>query len=104
MMDAQHNTCIRALEALWQDLTVKSLKRAREELQAHFSDEEMLLQESRFGQTADLNPDSNKATNDFSAFASHTADHKRIIALADEALSSLRNVCEASDAHGGTVP
>jgi len=42
--------------------------------------------------------------NDFSAFGSHAKDHRRIIAMADDALEKLQDVCVESDAHGGTVP
>lgn len=100
-MDAQHDTCIQALQELWRDLSVSKLQLVRQELQAHFDDEEKLMKEAGFGQrqgSADAD------SNDFSAFGSHVGDHKRIIAVADEALSSLTNVCDTSDAYGGTVP
>lgn len=102
-MDAQHDTCMQALKDLWQDLSVSKLRHAREQLHAHFDEEEHLLTEAGFGQPIDC-CNTSQGGGDFSAFGSHAKDHKRIVALADEALSSLKNVCEASDAHGGTVP
>merc|ERR1712032_83643 len=48
-MDEQHDTCIQALKELCQVLSVKKLQNAREQLQSHFDEEEMLLQKSGFG-------------------------------------------------------
>lgn len=109
-MDEQHDTCIAALKELWQDLSVKKLQYAREELRKHFEEEEMLMQKSGFGQDqsgAGEGADAGYCCgtgNDFSALGSHIKDHKRIVSIADEALARLTNVCDASDAHGGTVP
>ncbi|CAE8585000.1 unnamed protein product [Polarella glacialis] len=103
-MDAQHDACEDALEDLYQKLSVESLLRTRQEFAEHFADEEKLLQESGFGGAADCTSCAESGSNDFSALGSHTADHKRILALADDALSRLKGVCEKSDALGGTVP
>jgi hemerythrin len=102
-MDEQHDSCINALTELVEKLSVKVLQRVRHELVLHFEDEEKLLRVAGFG-GAKGGYSTSEDDNDFSAFGSHVKDHKRIIALADEALSMLHNVCDASDAHGGTVP
>lgn len=91
-MDAQHEACSQALTELGRSLTVPSLRKAREELASHFAEEEALLRQSDFGKAAD---------SEFSALGSHTKDHQRIIAMADDALEALRNTCESSV---GAVP
>lgn len=99
-MDSQHDSCIEALKEFAQDLSVKKLKVARQEIEAHFADEEALLEASGFGQA----PTTGDTGNDFSAYGSHIKDHRRIVEIVDTALSALTNVCEKSDSHGGTVP
>lgn len=99
-MDAEHESCAQALRELSEKLTVESLQRAREELSKHFDHEELLLKETGFGGSEN----SGGSNSDFSAIGSHVKDHKRIISLADDALSKLQGVCAASDALGGTVP
>lgn len=102
-MDAQHDACVDALNELSQRLSVKALLRTRQELARHFEDEERLLKESGFGVAA-IGDRCEGGSNDFSALGSHVSDHRRIVALADDALSMLQGVCDASDSMGGTVP
>eukprot|EP00928_Gymnodinium_smaydae_P070586 TRINITY_DN54393_c0_g1_i1.p1 TRINITY_DN54393_c0_g1~~TRINITY_DN54393_c0_g1_i1.p1 ORF type:complete len:370 (-),score=73.52 TRINITY_DN54393_c0_g1_i1:331-1440(-) len=94
-MDAQHDSCTRALELLAKDPTVKALHVVRKELAEHFDEEETLLKQSSLAAAEGAQ---------FSAFDSHVADHKRILAIADDALQRLQCVCQKSDALGGTVP
>lgn len=99
-MDSQHESCIDALKSLMHTLSVQALRQARDELKHHFQEEEELLRQSGFGTEACGNCRvENKS--DFSALGSHIADHSRIIALADDALVSLQNACDASE---GAVP
>lgn len=102
-MDAQHDTCKDALRELCETLSVKALKRTRDELKDHFDDEEKLLAKSGFGSGAGYR-DGKEDCNDFSAMKGHVFDHQRIIALVDDAISKLNNVCAKSDSYGGTVP
>lgn len=97
-MDDQHDVCINAIKELSRCLSVKQLQQTRCELKNHFDDEEKLLRQLGFGGGGKEGSDA------FSALGSHCKDHERIIGLADEALSTLKNVCDASDAYGGTVP
>lgn len=97
-MDHQHTSCIDALRLLAQTLTVQSLRRARDELASHFEDEETLLRNVGFDVSA--GGDCKSANPEFSAFASHVKDHRRIVAIADEALSALSNACHIE----GAVP
>lgn len=102
-MDAQHDTCKDALTELYENLSVKALKRTRDELKLHFDDEERLLAESGFGGGAG-NDCCKETSNDFGAMKGHVYDHQRIIALVDDAIAKLSNVCDTSDSYGGTVP
>jgi hemerythrin len=99
-MDSEHETCAQALRLLSEELTVKALKQVRDELMKHFEHEELLLKDAGFGGSGN----SECCESDFSAMGSHIKDHKRIISLADDALSKLGGVCATSDALGGTVP
>lgn len=102
-MDAQHDLCTKSLRDLSETLSVQSLHQVRHALKDHFDEEEELLTSSGFGGAGAPNEDK-ALSNDFSALGSHIGDHNRIIAMVDEALSKLQNVCEKSDAYGGTVP
>jgi len=88
-MDAEHQECIGALKGLSSNLTVQSLRKARQMLKEHFDEEEKLLRESSFGGGDD---------GPFSALRGHLKDHDRIIRLADNALATLSSACD------GTVP
>lgn len=103
-MDAQHNALVDSLLELAKQLTVKELQRVKQELEAHFDEEEDLLKRYAFGAASLGGRSDIDQENDFSAFGSHARDHKRIVAMAEGALSKLQNVCDQSDAHGGTVP
>lgn len=96
-MDAQHDLCLKAVNELVQKLSVQSLRHARKEVASHFEDEEKLLQDSELGKSG-CGADGG---NDFSALASHIADHKRIIDIFDDALLPLEGTCESSE---GAVP
>lgn len=102
-MDAQHDTCKDVLAELCENLSVKALKRTRDELKNHFDDEERVLAESGFGGSAG-NDGYKETSNDFGAMKGHVFDHQRIVALVDDAISKLSNVCDTSDSYGGTVP
>lgn len=91
-MDAQHEACSQALGELVRSLTVPALRSAREELAAHFAEEEALLMNSGFGHSEGTMA---------SAMQNHVTDHQRIVGLADDTLASLRSACEASE---GAVP
>mmetsp|Transcript_36891 Transcript_36891/g.103617 ORF Transcript_36891/g.103617 Transcript_36891/m.103617 type:complete len:454 (-) Transcript_36891:103-1464(-) len=93
-MDSQHQDCIGALKELSSTLKVSSLQRVRQLLKEHFDEEETLMSDSGFG----------GGGGEFSALRSHAKDHARIILIADNALSTLVNVCSTSDSYGGTVP
>jgi len=105
-MDDQHESCIEALRLLVRTLSVQSLKSVRDELRHHFEEEEVLLRQSGFGGAAapgacGCSGDNGGDAQDFSAMGSHVKDHKRIIALAEDALASLSNACESGE---GSVP
>lgn len=103
-MDAQHDACVNALVELAKQLTVKELQRVQQEMKAHFDEEEALLRKCGFGgANSGATADAGKE-NDFSAFGSHAKDHARILAIAEDSLSQLQNVCDRSDSYGGTVP
>mmetsp|Transcript_10135 Transcript_10135/g.22817 ORF Transcript_10135/g.22817 Transcript_10135/m.22817 type:complete len:326 (+) Transcript_10135:224-1201(+) len=95
-MDDQHSSCIDALKALTSKLSVESLQHVRDELAEHFEEEERLMKEAGFGGAAE---DAAGAT--MTAYGSHVSDHRRIIAVADEALLSLQNSCKTGP---GAVP
>eukprot|EP00927_Polykrikos_kofoidii_P070027 TRINITY_DN6585_c0_g1_i2.p1 TRINITY_DN6585_c0_g1~~TRINITY_DN6585_c0_g1_i2.p1 ORF type:complete len:385 (-),score=93.76 TRINITY_DN6585_c0_g1_i2:435-1589(-) len=97
-MDEQHGGCIDALRSLVSQLSVKALRAAREEIAKHFEEEESLLRNAGFDAAA--SGDGEPQTADFSAFGNHVKDHKRIVAIADEALSSLAKACDIE----GAVP
>lgn len=103
-MDSQHASCVDALNALSQRLTVPALQHVRDDLAAHFEEEEALLRSSGFGSgpcAGSCNKEESCQAADFSAFGSHVADHKRIIDIADTALAALQNACTSSE---GAVP
>jgi len=103
-MDAQHDSCVNSLSDLAKHLTVKQLLVVHQELRAHFDEEEKLLRKYGFGNAGPEGGSDSDLANDFSAFGSHAKDHRRILAVAEDALSKLHNVCGQSDAYGGTVP
>lgn len=102
-MDAQHKDSMSVLAMLYQQLSVQTLRQAQQDLAAHFAEEEALLREAGFGGAEGGGAQCN-CNNDFSALGSHIADHKRMIALANDTLSEIGDVCNSSDAYGSIVP
>mmetsp|Transcript_86021 Transcript_86021/g.244013 ORF Transcript_86021/g.244013 Transcript_86021/m.244013 type:complete len:381 (+) Transcript_86021:259-1401(+) len=103
-MDGQHASCVDALNALSQRLSVPALQHVRDDLAAHFQEEEALLRESGFGSSpcaGSCKKEESCQAAEFSALGSHVADHKRIIDIADAALAALQNACASSE---GAVP
>eukprot|EP00440_Ansanella_granifera_P002005 gb/GFBE01002170.1/.p1 GENE.gb/GFBE01002170.1/~~gb/GFBE01002170.1/.p1 ORF type:complete len:378 (+),score=83.18 gb/GFBE01002170.1/:1-1134(+) len=101
-MDQQHDSCVSTLRTLLSKLSVQSLRRVRDELVHHFAEEETLLRGSGFGSdTCDSCAEQASATSGFSALGSHIKDHHRIIAMAEDALTSLKDACESAE---GSVP
>lgn len=98
-MDADHERCIAALRALKAQLTVPTLRTARAELAEHFVHEEELLRKADFGGAA--GDDQSSGIAGLGALESHTKDHSRIVALADEALAKLDGACDSIE---GAVP
>jgi len=97
-MDADHDKCIAALRALKEKLTVPTLQAVRHELSDHFQQEEQLLRKAGFGGAVDGESGSMAG---LSALESHTNDHSRIVAIADEALAKLDTACGGVE---GAVP
>lgn len=95
-MDADHERCVAALRTLKEELTVQSLRAARCEIKTHFEHEEELLRKAGFGASGG----ESSSVSGLSAFESHVKDHRRIVALADEALEKLANACSMQ----GNVP
>lgn len=70
-MDEEHEKCALAISSLLETFSLEALQKVLVELDDHFKHEERLMKKYGFGNS---NGDS-----DFSAFASHTKDHERIL-------------------------
>lgn len=97
-MDKDHELCEDALRGLLQTLCKPSLRKVRAALADHFEREETLLREEGFGADKRGKDESGSM---FSAMENHVKDHKRIVALADDAHIKLDGACDSVQ---GSVP
>ena len=81
-IDREHEVCAAALQALCERPSISNLKVVLEELEAHFTHEEVLLKKHGFG-----------GEGPFSALASHTKDHQRILDLCVAELERQQQSC-----------
>lgn len=90
-MDEEHERCAKALKRALEQPTIANLKAVLVEIQNHFAHEEGLLVLHGFGG----NPN-----DPFSALASHTKDHKRILKLVEASIQTGSKV--SNDCSSGT--
>lgn len=119
-MDAQHEECAAALEALRRDRSAASLGSALECLLEHFAEEERLLDSTLYA-SAEASKSTGKgkqgdeteprgddaAPAGFSAQAgarkSHYADHRRLLRIAEEELAELESAESKDQEVAGSV-
>lgn len=83
-MDKEHLACTMVLNELLSDPSMDNLKAAISVLDDHFLHEEELMKQAGFG---------GDPQSDFSAIASHTKDHQRILNLGRQVLDSCSADC-----------
>lgn len=96
-MDEDHEECLAALRALKEKLTVPTLRTVRDAFASHFQREEELLRSVAFGGCTDASA----GVPGLTAFEGHAQDHKRIVAIAEDALVKLDQACDSIE---GAVP
>jgi hemerythrin len=89
-IDEEHEECDQALSQLVLRKTVITLYTFRNTLKRHFEHEEQMMQDADFGNAKQSAIDSN-----FSAYASHKADHNVILQLLDSVLQEYTVTKEA---------
>lgn len=80
-MDHEHTECTEALNTLVRDSNKAALQQVHDMFVEHFEHEEQLMQKHGFGQSQ------SGAAGSFSALASHTQDHRRILQELQDELS-----------------
>lgn len=81
-MDEDHEQCSIAISELLKTQTVKALRTVLKELGNHFDHEESLMKKYNFGNASEEG-------NEFSAFANHVKDHKRILNLVSNEIEAV---------------